>query len=98
MTTLTTPTNADTTIRPFRIDIPEAAVVDMQRRVEAWRPPEREAVGDQSQGVQLATVEALVKYWSTTYDWRRSEAKLNAIPQFVTQIDGIDMHFVHVRS
>jgi pimeloyl-ACP methyl ester carboxylesterase len=90
--------NADTSIRPFHSDIPEEDVADLQRRIAAWRPPEREPVEDQSQGVQLATVQALAEYWTNDYDWRHCEAKLNALPQFMTTIDGLDIHFIHVRS
>jgi pimeloyl-ACP methyl ester carboxylesterase len=90
--------DADAAVRPFHVDIAEEAVVDLQRRVVAWRPPEREPVDDPSQGVQLATVQDLAGYWATEYDWRRCEAKLNALPQFMTEIDGLDIHFIHVRS
>jgi pimeloyl-ACP methyl ester carboxylesterase len=90
--------NTDSAVRPFHVEIPEEAIVDLQRRITAWRPPEREPVDDQSQGVQLATAQALAKYWATEYDWRRCEAKLNALPQFVTEIDGLDIHFIHVKS
>ncbi len=85
-------------IRPFRINIAEAALVDLRQRVVATRWPDRETVADQSQGVQLAKIQALVHYWGTDYDWRRAEAKLNSLPQFVTTIDGVDIQFVHVRS
>jgi pimeloyl-ACP methyl ester carboxylesterase len=88
----------ETEIRPFRVDMPEEVVVDLRRRIAAWRPPEREPVDDQSQGVQLATVQDLANYWAADYDWRRGEAKLNALPQFTTTIDGLDVHFIHVRS
>jgi pimeloyl-ACP methyl ester carboxylesterase len=87
-----------TAIRPFRIDIPQAELDDMRRRILATRLPERETVPDQTQGVQLATVEALAEYWGTEYDWRRCEAQLNALPNFITEIDGLDIHFIHVRS
>src|SRR5215467_7735408 len=90
--------SADPAVRPFRVDIAEEAIADLRRRVAAWRPPEREPVGDQSQGVQLATVQNLANYWTTEYDWRRCEAKLNALGQFITTIDGLDVHFIHVRS
>jgi pimeloyl-ACP methyl ester carboxylesterase len=90
--------SSDTTVRPFQVDIAEEAVDDLRRRVGAWRPPEREPVDDQSQGVQLATVRDLAAYWAAEYDWRRCEAKLNALDQFVTSIDGLDIHFIHVRS
>jgi pimeloyl-ACP methyl ester carboxylesterase len=89
---------ADPAVRPFHLDMAEEAVADLRRRIAAWRPPEREPVDDQSQGVQLATVRDLANYWATEYDWRRCEAKLNALPQFMTEIDGIDVHFIHVRS
>jgi hypothetical protein len=90
--------NIDPAVRPFRVDIAEEAVVDLRRRIAAWRPPERELVDDQSQGVQLATVEALANYWATEYDWRRGEAKLNALPHFMTEIDALGVHFIHVKS
>jgi pimeloyl-ACP methyl ester carboxylesterase len=85
-------------IRPFRANIPEAALVDLRRRIAATRWPERETVTDASQGVQLATTQALARYWATDYDWRKVEAKLNSYPQFMTEIDGLDIHFIHVRS
>jgi pimeloyl-ACP methyl ester carboxylesterase len=88
----------DKTIRPFRISFPEAALVDLRRRIAATRWPDRETVNDQSQGVQLAKLQRLVQYWGTNYDWRKAEAKLNALPQFVTTIDGLDIQFIHVRS
>ena len=85
-------------IRPFHISFPEEALVDLRRRIAATRWPERETVTDQSQGVQLATIQKLARYWQTDYDWRKIEAKLNALPQFMTEIDGLDIHFIHVRS
>jgi pimeloyl-ACP methyl ester carboxylesterase len=85
-------------IRPFRIDIPEGALVDLRKRLAATRLPEQETVSDNSQGVRLATVERLVRYWASEYDWRKVEAKLNAYPNFITEIDGLDIHFIHVRS
>lgn len=88
----------DSAIRPFRVNFPEEALVDLHRRLAAIRWPERETVTDQSQGVQLATIQELVCYWATGYDWRKCEAKLNALPQFITTIDGLDIHFIHVRS
>ena len=88
----------DDGIRPFRIKIPEADLVDLRRRIAATRWPERETVTDRSQGVQLATIEKLARYWETDYDWRKVEARLNALPQFMTNIDGVDIHFIHVRS
>jgi len=85
-------------VRPFHINIPDADLADLRRRVLATRWPERETVMDASQGVQLATVQALISYWGSDYDWRRCEAKLNSLPQFTTEIDGLDIHFIHVRS
>jgi pimeloyl-ACP methyl ester carboxylesterase len=85
-------------IRPFRVDVPEDALVDLRRRIAMTRWPDRETVGDESQGVQLADVREVARYWGTDYDWRRCEAKLNALPQFITSIDGLDIHFIHVRS
>ena len=87
-----------TEVRPFRIDVPEEELVDLRRRILATRWPERETVADASQGVQLATIQKLARYWATDYDWRKCEAKLNALPQFMTEIDGLDIHFIHVRS
>jgi pimeloyl-ACP methyl ester carboxylesterase len=88
----------DTAIRPFRIDVPEEALVDLRRRIVATRWPERETVADETQGVQLATIQELARYWGTEYDFRRFEARLNALPQFITEIDGLDIHFIHVKS
>ncbi len=85
-------------IRPFRVSVPEAALVDLRKRIAATRWPERETVADASQGVQLAPIQELARYWATEYDWRKSERRLNALPQFITEIDGLDIHFVHVRS
>jgi pimeloyl-ACP methyl ester carboxylesterase len=85
-------------IRPFHAHVPDTAVADLRRRVAATRWPDRETVGDQSQGVRLEKIQALVRHWGTDYDWRKAEAKLNALPQFVTEIDGLDIHFIHVRS
>jgi pimeloyl-ACP methyl ester carboxylesterase len=87
-----------TEIRPFQVDIPEAALEDLRRRVQATRSPSRELVADRTQGVQLATIHALATYWANEYDWRKAEAKLNALPQFTTEIDGVEIHFIHVRS
>src|SRR5262249_21386391 len=92
---------SDTTpaaIRPFRAHIPQKAVDDLRRRIAATQWPERETVADQSQGVPLATMQELTRYWATDFDWRKAEAKLNAYPQFVMNIDGLDIHFIHVRS
>jgi len=89
---------ATAAIRPFHVDVPEKALVDLRQRIAATRWPDRETVTDRSQGAQLAKIQALVRYWGTGYDWRKAEAKLNALPQFVTKIDGLDIHFIHVRS
>jgi len=88
----------DNAIRPFRVDIPEEQLVDLRRRLAATRWPDKETVTDQSQGVQLARLQELVRYWGKDYDWRKAEAKLNTLPQFMTNIDGLDIHFIHVRS
>jgi pimeloyl-ACP methyl ester carboxylesterase len=85
-------------IRPFQVNFPDAELTELRRRIEATRWPERETVTDASQGVQLATIQKLARYWATDYDWRKCEAKLNALPQFVTEIDGLDIHFIHVHS
>jgi pimeloyl-ACP methyl ester carboxylesterase len=89
---------ANPAIRPFKIDFPQAALDDLRRRVLATRWPDKEVVNDASQGTQLAAVQVLARYWATGYDWRKAEAKLNSIPQFMTNIDGLDIHFIHVRS
>jgi pimeloyl-ACP methyl ester carboxylesterase len=88
----------DTAIRPFRVKIPEKELVELRHRIEATRWPTKELVEDRSQGVQLKTLRELARYWTTEYDWRKAEAKLNALPQFITKIDGVDIHFIHVRS
>ena len=88
----------DNTVRPFKINVPDEALVDLRQRIAATRWPDRETVDDQSQGVQLAKFQELVRYWGTDYDWRKVEARLNALPQFMTTIDGVDIHFIHVRS
>jgi len=88
----------DTSIRSFHVRVPQAALVDLRKRIAATRWPERETVSDVTQGVQLATMQKLAKYWEKDYDWRKVEARLNALPQFVTTIDGLDIHFIHVRS
>jgi pimeloyl-ACP methyl ester carboxylesterase len=96
---MTQQTGSDkTAIRPFHVNVPEAELTELRRRIDATRWPERETVGDASQGVQLATVQQLARYWATEYDWRKCEARLNALPQFITEIDGLDIHFIHVRS
>src|SRR5262245_53140937 len=87
-----------TDIRPFRVDIPDDQLDELNRRVSATRWPSRELVSDRSQGVQLAALQQLAHYWTNEYDWRRAEAKLDALPQFTTEIDGVDIHFIHVRS
>jgi pimeloyl-ACP methyl ester carboxylesterase len=87
-----------TAIRPFRVNVPEAELTELRRRINATRFPERETVTDFSQGVPLATVQKLARYWATEYDWRKVEARLNAVPNFITEIDGLDIHFIHVRS
>ena len=89
---------ADEAIRPFRVRVPEEALTDLRRRLAATRWPDKETVADDSQGVPLARLQELVRYWGTGYDWRRAEAKLNALPQVTTRIDGLDVHYVHVRS
>jgi pimeloyl-ACP methyl ester carboxylesterase len=85
-------------IRPFRVEIPEEQLAELRRRIAAVRLPSKELVGDRSQGVQLATIQELARYWQSDYDWRAGEARLNAVPQFITDIDGVDVHFIHVRS
>ncbi len=85
-------------IQPFRIVVPEERIVDLRLRINATRWPEKETVADESQGVPLATLQGLARYWATDYDWHKVEAKLNALPQFMTEIDGLDIHFIHVRS
>jgi pimeloyl-ACP methyl ester carboxylesterase len=87
-----------TEIKPFRVEVPEEQIDDLRRRVQATRLPSRELVEDRSQGVQLETIRELATYWTTDYDWHKAEAKLNALPQFMTQIDGVDVHFIHVKS
>ena len=93
-------TNAgtDESIRPFHVHIPDADIMDLRKRLMATRWPDKETVADQSQGVQLSRLKELVKYWGTSYDWRKGEAKLNSFPQFITNIDGLDIHFIHVKS
>src|SRR2546429_7202796 len=85
-------------IRPFQANFPETELAELRRRINATKWPERETVTDATQGVQLATMKNLARYWGTDYDWRKCEAKLNALPQFITEIDGLDIHFIHVRS
>jgi hypothetical protein len=90
--------SSETEIRPFWMDMPDEAIADLRRRVAAARWPTKELVADRSQGVQLATLQELARYWTTDYDWRRCETELNALPQFKTGIDGVDIHFIHVKS
>ena len=87
-----------TDVRPFQVEIPEEELADLRRRIEATRWPSEELVADRSQGVQLATLQALARYWTTEHDWRKCEARLNALPQFTSEIDGVEIHFIHVRS
>src|SRR5918995_2891410 len=91
-------TSEQDTIRPFRIEVPQEEIDELRRRVQATRWPEKETVADATQGVQLATTQELVRYWSAEYDFRRFESRLNALPQFMTEIDGLDIHFIHVKS
>src|SRR5262245_62195333 len=89
---------ASDSIRPFRVDIPEEQLVDLRRRIAATRWPDQETVSDRSQGNQLRNLQDIVRHWGTDYDWRKVEARLNALPMFMTEIDGVDIHFIHVRS
>jgi pimeloyl-ACP methyl ester carboxylesterase len=98
MNTRSVTKEASNAIRPFHVNVPEAELTELSRRINATKWPERETVPDASQGVQLATIQAVARYWGTEYDWRKIEAKLKALPQFITEIDGLDIHFVHVRS
>jgi pimeloyl-ACP methyl ester carboxylesterase len=92
-------TSAGTTeLRPFRVSVPEADLADLRRRIQATKWPERETVSDDTQGVQLATMQKLARHWATEYDWRKVEARINAVPNFITNVDGLDIHFIHVRS
>jgi pimeloyl-ACP methyl ester carboxylesterase len=93
-----TTTTGDTSIHPFKIQVPQAALDDLRRRINGTRWPDKETVDDRSQGAQVAKLQELVRYWGSAYDWRKTEAKLNALPQFTTNIDGVDIHFIHVRS
>src|SRR5918995_5483685 len=85
-------------LRPFHVDVPQERLVDLRRRIAATQWPERETVADQSQGVPLGLMQELARYWATEYDWRRCESTLNALPHFITEIDGLDIHFIHARS
>ena len=91
-----TPTNE--AVRPFHVNIPDADLADLRRRLAQTRLPEKETVSDFSQGVPLKTIEQVLRYWQTDYDWRKVEAKINSYPNFITEIDGLDIHFIHVRS
>jgi pimeloyl-ACP methyl ester carboxylesterase len=95
---MSTTVQTATEIRPFHVDIPEEKLAELRRRIATTRLPSGELVADRSQGVQLATIKELARYWETDYDWRKAEAKLNALPQFTTEIDGVDIHFIHVKS
>ena len=89
---------SETEVRPFGVEVPEEELTELRRRINATRWPERETVTDDSQGVRLAMMQDLARYWGTRYDWGQCEAKLNALPHFLTEIDGLDIHFIHVRS
>src|SRR6478735_3615519 len=91
-------TDADSPIRPFHVNVSEADVADLRRRIKATRWPEPETVKDDTQGVQFATMQKLANYWATEWDWKKCEAKINAVPNFITEIDGLDIHFIHVKS
>ncbi len=95
---MTSTVETETDVRPFHVEIPESQLDDLRRRIAATRWPSQELVSDRSQGVRLATLQELARYWATDYDWRRAEAKLNALPQFTTEIDGVEIHFIHIRS
>ena len=95
---MSTTVQSATEIRPFHVDIPDEALEGLRRRIAATQWPEKETVADQSQGVPLAMIQKLARYWMTDYDWRTCEARLNAVPQFITEIDGLDIHFIDVRS
>jgi pimeloyl-ACP methyl ester carboxylesterase len=95
---MTSPAGERVAVRPFRLDVPEEDLLDLRRRILATRWPSKELVEDRSQGVQLATIQELARYWATDYDWRKCEERLNALPQFTTEIDDVDIHFIHVKS
>src|SRR5215212_9933424 len=95
---MASPVGEEVAVRPFHVDIPDEALEDLRCRIADTQWPEKETVEDQSQGVPLATMQDLARYWATDYDWRKVEAKLKALPQFITEIDGLDIHFIHVRS
>jgi hypothetical protein len=88
----------DTALHPFKVQIPEAALADLRKRIAETRWPDKETVTDRSQGIQLGKLQEIVRYWGGDYDWRKVEARLNALPMFLTHIDGIDIHFIHVKS
>jgi hypothetical protein len=92
------PATQDSAVRPFRVGVPDEDLVELRRRIEATRWPERETVDADAQGVPLATMQRLARYWATEHDWHKVEARLNALPQFTTELDGLDIHFLHVRS
>ena len=95
---MTSRVGQESAVRPFRIDVPEEELAELRRRIAATRWPSKELVEERSQGVQLATMQELARYWTTDYDWRKAEEKLNVLPQFTSEIDGLDIHFIHVRS
>jgi pimeloyl-ACP methyl ester carboxylesterase len=95
---MSTTAETATGVRPFQVDVPQEKLDELRRRIDAARLPSKELVDDRSQGVQLATIQELARYWTSDYDWRKAEAKLNALPQFTTEIDGVDIHFIHVKS
>src|SRR5215204_7779209 len=95
---MTSPVGEEAAVRPFHVDVPEEKLVELRRRIETTRWPSKELVDDRSQGVQLAALQELARYWMTDYDFGRVEARLNALPQFTTEIDGVEIHFIHVRS
>jgi hypothetical protein len=96
--TTATQRGSEQAFRPFQVNVPETELTELRRRINATKWPERETVTDASQGVQLATSQALARYWATEYDWRKVEARLKGLPHFITEIDGLDIHFIHVRS
>src|SRR5258708_18199579 len=98
MKALSATTATDVSIRPFKVEVPEEQLSELRRRIAATRWPEKETVSDATQGVQLGTMQKLIRYWGTEYDFRRFETRLNALPQFMTEIDGLDIHFIHVKS
>ena len=95
---MASPVGDEAAVRPFHVEVPQEDLDDLRRRIAATRWPSKELVEDRSQGVQLATIQELARYWETDYDWRKAEAKLNALPQFTIEFDGVDIHFIHVKS